>query len=620
MNTRLPVVFCSKRSNDLSEENCEISKRFKSLNHINSTFADNSMANTRSETSSSATCPMSDGVIQNTQQIMEDVYEEKMPKLFNTDMFGDDCQLGVSETSADQTTQQDTNSAHEEQNIENETSNSNQSSNAYNFLLGTFYGAIILLDQNQEHLSQVPVDAHQTNFEQSQNDSNELTVAALTDLRRILYDADAFITQLTSSRHPPILLEPTINKNNNQENTLSQPLEPRAQQGINTNNNLPSVIDLTPAAPNSVSTFEPPVGNTSLSSSSVNIQLSPTLERSFHGMNEDISFELNITNQPDRFNKPRTLNCLSNGECTMIQRERQSRRQDQNDMESSDRSQTQDKVQKLYPTIKSTKLNGNQLVDYSLYKRIEMLNERDEPHKQKMILTPNAKINPSLVNTKDSKKNTRYEFNDVLMDGDCGYSEDHCAILAPISEKDIADEETEILFKVANRYRKPKSIRKGNNQSSSKETGSLSDGSNRKVFKFRVCYCRLDTSGDLIRVSNFVTSWLIQEGIKELKIESVLPHILNPVGKEKITVQFNTPSEKTDIEIYLNAIQIKSDQYRMDNSRTIIFDSIPKTDSPQAGLHVKIVKKNFLETNTDVNGWKQRFVDKTLYDKFICYA
>lgn len=72
-----------------------------------------------------------------------------------------------------------------------------------------------------------------------------------------------------------------------------------------------------------------------------------------------------------------------------------------------------------------------------------MLNERDEPHKQKMILTPNAKINPSLVNTKDSKKNTRYEFNDVLMDGDYGYSEDHCALLAPISEKDIADEETE---------------------------------------------------------------------------------------------------------------------------------------------------------------------------------
>lgn len=73
-------------------------------------------------------------------------------------------------------------------------------------------------------------------------------------------------------------------------------------------------------------------------------------------------------------------------------------------------------------------------------------------------------------------------------------------------------------------------------------------------------------------------------------------------------------------EIYLNGIKINWNQYRMENSKTIIFDSIPQTASTQTGLHVKIVKKNFLETNIDVNGWEQHFVDKILGAGFILYA
>lgn len=148
-----------------------------------------------------------------------------------------------------------------------------------------------------------------------------------------------------------------------------------------------------------------------------------------------------------------------------------------------------------------------------------------------MILSPNAQISKLQSNHREDTSG-RYTIKDVCMGEGYGHDEEQCALLKSTSEDDLAHGELpwapisllslswakpylfiRIIFKMVKKYRNTKhDDRTTGSHGSAAATDNSISLSLQKFSRFRVCFCKFNSNGALVRVSNFVTSLFIEDG------------------------------------------------------------------------------------------------------------
>ncbi|CAF2116769.1 unnamed protein product [Rotaria magnacalcarata] len=306
--------------------------------------------------------------------------------------------------------------------------------------------------------------------------------------------------------------------------------------------------------------------------------LSQVLSQAYHYAQAMILAKLEISEQPQKFWRKRTINCLKKKWCPVIQ--------------------GQSGKQRHYIGIQWSKLidsNSNNLFVF-----VQLLSYDDQPHQSKILVPPDTTVKSLKSSGKGQKiKSRRQTISDLVIQDKYGFDKLTNTILCPISEKEYSRCKKDLKVIMFSLYKETEDDDDDDDDDDDHEDVNI-EFQLQKLCKLRICLCQRTCSNTLEYISNFIdTEWIEESKGKEpLAIDpmNIIPKKLCTCGNEIITVQLNTDSEKNGFVVCLNDEKLSLSQVHGVRDKQISFKSRPNIIPKQDALNIMISKKSLSET------------------------